>query len=79
MALQDAISMEINSQKVGKEYTVLIDRKEGDFWIGRTEYDSPEIDNEVLISTKEKLKVGNFYKVKIIQAMEHDLEAVLLQ
>ena len=79
MALQDAISMEINSQKVGKEYTVLIDRKEGDFWIGRTEYDSPEIDNEVLISTKEKLKVGNFYKVKIIQAMEHDLEAVLVQ
>ena len=79
MDIQDMISMEINSKKIGNEYTVLIDRKEGEYWVGRTEYDSPEIDNEVLITAKEKLKVGNFYKVKIIQAMEHDLEAVLVK
>ena len=79
MDIQDMISMEINSQKIGNEYTVLIDRKEGEYWVGRTEYDSPEIDNEVLITAKEKLKIGNFYKVKIVQAMEHDLEAVLVK
>ena len=79
MDIQDMISMEINSKKIGNEYTVLIDRKEGEYWVGRTEYDSPEIENEVLITAKEKLKVGNFYKVKIIQAMEHDLEAVLVK
>ncbi|MBR4301178.1 MAG: TRAM domain-containing protein, partial [Bacteroidales bacterium] len=58
-------------------YMVLIDRLEGDFWVGRTEYDSPEIDNEVLISAEEDLKVGQFYKVKITEAMEYDLMAEL--
>ena len=56
---------------------VLIDRLEGDFWVGRTEYDSPEIDNEVLINAEEDLKVGQFYKVKITEAMEYDLMAEL--
>lgn len=77
MRLQETISIEKNSEKVGKEYMVLIDRLEGDFWVGRTEYDSPEIDNEVLISTEEDLKVGQFYKVKITEAMEYDLMAEL--
>lgn len=77
MRLQETISIEKNSEKVGKEYMVLIDRLEGDFWVGRTEYDSPEIDNEVLISAEEDLKVGQFYKVKITEAMEYDLMAEL--
>ncbi|MBR5831693.1 MAG: 30S ribosomal protein S12 methylthiotransferase RimO [Bacteroidales bacterium] len=77
MGLQETISIEKNSEKVGKEYMVLIDRLEGDFWVGRTEYDSPEIDNEVLISAEEDLKVGQFYKVKITEAMEYDLMAEL--
>lgn len=77
MRLQETISIEKNSEKVGKEYMVLIDRLEGNFWVGRTEYDSPEIDNEVLISTEEDLKVGQFYKVKITEAMEYDLMAEL--
>ena len=77
MGLQETISIEKNSEKVGKEYMVLIDRLEGDFWVGRTEYDSPEIDNEVLISAEEDLKVGQFYKVKITEAIEYDLMAEL--
>ena len=51
----------------------MIDRKEGEFWIGRTEFDSPEVDNEVLISIEEKIKIGNFYQVKITDAAEFDL------
>ena len=78
MELQEIISIEKNSEKVGKEYMVLIDRREGDLWVGRTEYDSPEIDNEVLIATNKRLKVGEFYKVKIIDAMEYDLMAELV-
>mgnify|MGYP003456301589 FL=1 len=66
-----------STEKVGKEYMVLIDRREGDFWVGRTEYDSPEIDNEVLISAEEMLVEGRFYKVRIIEAMEYDLMAEL--
>lgn len=77
MELQETISIEKNSEKVGKEYIVLIDRREGDFWVGRTEYDSPEIDNEVLISAEEMLVEGRFYKVRIIEAMEYDLMAEL--
>lgn len=77
MELQETISIEKNSEKVGKEYMVLIDRREGDFWVGRTEYDSPDIDNEVLISAEEMLVEGRFYKVRIIEAMEYDLMAEL--
>ena len=78
MELQEIISVEKNTEKIGKEYMVLIDRKEGDLWVGRTEYDSPEIDNEVLIATNKRLKVGEFYKVKITDAMEYDLMAELV-
>lgn len=78
MELQEIISVEKNTEKIGKEYMVLIDRKEGDLWVGRTEYDSPEIDNEVLITTNKRLKVGEFYKVRITEAMEYDLMAELV-
>ena len=70
---QESISLNLNQKKIGKTFKVLIDRKEGEFWIGRTEFDSPEVDNEVLISIEEKIKIGNFYQVKITDAAEFDL------
>lgn len=74
MALQQGISYEINQQKVGETFKVLIDRKEGDFFIGRTEYDSPEVDNEVLIDASQSYAaVGSFAQVKIDRAEDFDL------
>jgi ribosomal protein S12 methylthiotransferase len=74
MALQQTISSEINEQKVGNIYKVLIDRKEGDYFIGRTEADSPEVDNEVLIEAAANyLRQGSFVNVKITAAGEFDL------
>jgi ribosomal protein S12 methylthiotransferase len=57
---------------------VLVDRKEGEYWIGRTEHDSPEVDNEVLISIEEKAKIGEFYQVKITDAVEFDLYGTII-
>lgn len=71
--LQEGVSLELNQKKIGKTFKVLIDRKEGEYYVGRTEFDSPEVDNEVLISIEEKIKIGNFYQVKITDAVEFDL------
>jgi ribosomal protein S12 methylthiotransferase len=73
MEIQEEISRELNQLKVGKTLSVLIDRQEGDFMVGRTEFDSPEIDNEVLIKDAGYLKIGEFCSVKIIDADEFDL------
>lgn len=73
MALQEGISHELNQAKVGKTLKVIIDRMEGGQFIGRTEYDSPEVDNEVILSEAEYLRVGDFYPVKITAATEFDL------
>ncbi|MBR3529593.1 MAG: 30S ribosomal protein S12 methylthiotransferase RimO [Bacteroidales bacterium] len=73
MAIQEQISLETNSEKEGKTYKVLIDRKEGEYYIGRTEQDSPEVDDEVLVSPHPTLKIGTFAQVTITEAMEHDL------
>lgn len=73
MEIQEQISLERNENRVGQTYRVLIDRKEGDFWIGRTEYDSPEVDDEVLIPASANLRVGQFYNITITEAMENDL------
>lgn len=76
MALQESISMEINQAKIGKQFKVLIDRSEGDYFVGRTEYDSPEIDDEVLIPVADgNLRIGQFYTATITDAVEHDLFA----
>jgi len=76
MELQQGISLELNQQKIGTTQKVLIDRKEGGHFIGRTEFDSPEVDNEVLIdASKNYLRVGDFVKAKIIAATEFDLTA----
>src|SRR5690606_32954928 len=77
MELQQGISLEINRTRVGQTLKVIIDRKEGDHYVGRTEYDSPEVDNEVLISaTDQYLRVGDFTEVKITGASEFDLTGV---
>ncbi len=74
MLQQQRISYELNQQKTGKVFKTIVDRKEGNFWIGRTEYDSPDVDNEVLIEDKySNIKIGNFYDIQITDATEFDL------
>ncbi|MEE4197358.1 MAG: 30S ribosomal protein S12 methylthiotransferase RimO [Bacteroidales bacterium] len=74
MEIQQEISYQLNQDKIGKKLNVLIDRKEGGYSIGRTEYDSPEVDNEVIIGNSPKiLRVGSFYQVKITRADDFDL------
>jgi ribosomal protein S12 methylthiotransferase len=75
MEIQQSISEEINQGKVGKTLKVIIDRKEGEFWVGRSESDSPEVDNEVLVKSDKKLKQGSFYEVEITSADSFDLFA----
>ncbi|MET3732003.1 30S ribosomal protein S12 methylthiotransferase RimO [Moheibacter stercoris] len=79
MEIQTQISWELNQEKIGKEYKVLIDRKEGNYFIGRTEFDSPDVDNEVLISAEEVyLSPGEFVNVVIERAEEFDLYGKLV-
>ena len=74
MEVQRDISLAKNLEKIGKEYKVLIDRHEADNWVGRTEFDSPEVDNEVLISSIDTYaRIGDFVNVRITDAMEYDL------
>lgn len=76
MDLQQSISMELNQNRIGKTYKVLIDRKEGGQFIGRTEFDSPEVDNEVLIdAAQDYLRIGDFIQAKVTDATEFDLIA----
>lgn len=76
MDIQSGISFELNQEKIGKEFKVLIDRVEGDYFIGRTEFDSPEVDNEVLIHKKDYfVRVGDFVNVKVREADHFDLYA----
>lgn len=80
MELQQGISLELNQQKIGKIFKVLIDRKEGGSFIGRTEFDSPEVDNEVIIeSPDEYLRMGDFVQVKINAATEFDLSGTVVK
>lgn len=74
MAVQQNISFELNQNKIGNIYKVLFDRKEGEYFVGRTEFDSPEVDNEVLVTAKDNyLRVGDFADVKITSATDYDL------
>jgi ribosomal protein S12 methylthiotransferase len=73
MAIQEQISAELNARRVGQTLNVLIDREDADYFVGRTEYDSPEVDGEVLISKEIALQIGEFYQVKITNAEEFDL------
>lgn len=78
MALQQDISAEIEAEKVGQEMTVIVDRKEGDYYIARSEFCSPEVDPEVLIKADKRLRVGQFYQVRITSSDEFDLYAELV-
>jgi len=73
MELQETISLQHNQEKIGKVLRVLIDRKEDDFYIGRTEFDSPEVDNLVIVNSDKKLIIGEFYPVLIKEAESYDL------
>ena len=74
MAIQQNISAELSAAKIGQQMKVIIDRLEGDYYVGRTEYDSPEVDPEVLIeNTGEELIIGNFYQVEIMNSDDFDL------
>ena len=74
MGIQEGISAELNEAKIGNTYKVLFDRKEGGYFIGRTEHDSPEVDNEVMVSAKDQyVRIGDFANVKINDAAEFDL------
>jgi len=79
MEIQSQISWELNQQKIGQEFKIVIDRKEGNYFVGRTEFDSPDVDNEVLIdASKTYLKTGEFTRVKIIEAADFDLYAEVI-
>ncbi|WP_025667525.1 30S ribosomal protein S12 methylthiotransferase RimO [Aquimarina megaterium] len=74
MEIQSQISWELNQQKIGQEFKIIVDRKEGNYFVGRTEFDSPDVDNEVLIdASKYYLKTGDFTTVKINEAEDFDL------
>lgn len=73
MAIQQSISAELNESKTGRVLKTVIDRREGAYYVGRTEYDSPEVDNEVLINSEKELIPGSFYRIHITGAAEFDL------
>ncbi|HZW76827.1 MAG TPA: 30S ribosomal protein S12 methylthiotransferase RimO, partial [Flavobacteriaceae bacterium] len=80
MEIQGQISWELNQEKIGKVLRVMIDRKEGAYFIGRTEFDSPSVDNEVLIEAAETyLRPGDFYRVEITAAEDFDLYGRLIE
>lgn len=80
MEIQQEISSELSHAKIGKEFVVVIDRKEGDYYIGRTEFDSPEVDPEVLIKDEGKrLCIGSFHTVKVYDADDFDLYATVVK
>lgn len=76
MEVQQGISAELNQKKVGKVFKTLFDRKEGDYFIGRTEFDSPEVDNEVLVKAEHFMRIGDFANIKITRAEDYDLYGV---
>lgn len=78
MEIQEQISLETNTSKIGKTMEVIIDREESDYYIGRTQFDSPEVDPEVLIEKSETLEVGKFYNVKIKEALPFELIAEII-
>ena len=78
MEVQQEISYELNQEKIGKTFKTIIDKKEAGRYLGRTEYDSVEVDNEVVIHSSKKLPVGEFVNVKITKAYDYDLEGVVV-
>ncbi len=79
MDIQQEISLKLNQLKIGKSFMAIIDRIESEYYVGRTEFDSPEVDNEVLIKNTTKLKIGEIYNVKITEADAFDLYGSILK
>jgi len=79
MEIQQQISAELNQNKVGQIFKAIIDRKEGDFFIGRTEFDSPEVDGEVIIASEREIEKGDFIFVEITGAEDYDLYAKVIE
>ena len=79
MAVQEQISIEKNQARIGREFKVIVDRFEGDNAIGRTEYDSPEVDDEVIFPcTRRGVRIGDFVRVRVTDALENDLLAEMV-
>jgi ribosomal protein S12 methylthiotransferase len=78
MEVQQEISLEKNQEKVGQIFKVIIDKKEAGRYLGRTEFDSVEVDNEVVVNTSKKLTIGEFVQVRITKAYDYDLEGELV-
>lgn len=78
MEVQQEISLEKNMEKVGNIFKVIIDKKEAGRYLGRTEFDSVEVDNEVVIHSDKKLTIGDFVNVKITKAYDYDIEGVVV-
>jgi ribosomal protein S12 methylthiotransferase len=78
MEVQQEISLEKNQEKVGKTFKVMIDKKEAGRYLGRTEFDSVEVDNEVIVQSNKKLTIGDFVNVKINKAFDYDLEGTVV-
>ena len=74
MEVQQEISYEKNQEKIGKIFKTMVDKKESGRYLGRTEFDSVEVDNEVIIHSSKKLPIGEFVNVKITKAYDYDLE-----
>ena len=79
MELQQEISLEKNMEKIGKTFKVMIDKRESGRYLGRTEFDSVEVDNEVIINCNKKLTIGDFVYVKITKAYDFDLEGEVVE
>ena len=79
MTIQSAISRSKNEERVGNTERVIIDGKSGDYYIGRSKYDSPEVDEEILISSHKRLMRGRFYEVEITEADDFDLYATIIK
>jgi ribosomal protein S12 methylthiotransferase len=78
MEVQQEISLEKNQEKLGKIFKVIVDKKESGRFLARTEFDSVEVDNEVIINTTKRLKSGDFVEVRITKAFDYDLEGELV-
>jgi ribosomal protein S12 methylthiotransferase len=78
MRIQQGISKELNDDKIGRTFKVLFDKKEGDYFVGRTEFDSTEVDNEVLVDAAANfVRVGDFANIEITSAEDYDLFGVI--
>ena len=74
MEVQQEISLEKNQEKIGNTYKVIVDKKESGRYLGRTEFDSVEVDNEVVINSSKRIAIGSFVNVKVTKAYDYDLE-----